>query len=99
TPRFLHTCFCAIPDSTNATASRLNSSVNFTGMIAILPAPPTSEAVLDSTKPTADPDVTDRHPAGIQRDDHPVEAIETALAFRGQHRGERPVTVSQDSEL
>src|SRR5699024_6367719 len=45
-----------IPAFTIATASRLNSSEYFLGIVNILPAqPPRSHAVKESTNPTADP--------------------------------------------
>ena len=39
-PKSRHTCRWGVPDSTSPTASRLNSSLNFFGTIAILPARP-----------------------------------------------------------
>ena len=44
-------------------------------------------------------DISDRHPAGIERDDHPVQPPEAPRALRHQRRGERPVPVPRDLQL
>ncbi len=44
-------------------------------------------------------DVPDRHSAGIEADDHVIQAPEAPLALGHQARGERPAPVSRDVQL
>lgn len=43
--------------------------------------------------------VSDRHAAGVERDDHADKAVQSALALADEHRGERAVAVARDVQL